>query len=294
MKSSSVGFLVSAILHVGLLMLVVNMSESRIEIPKKAEPIPMTLAMFEPAPNKASHKPEVENLLKPKTPPLSEVKPQPKTKTKTKKTKTKKTKVAKKKHIKKKLKAKPKPKPRPKAKPKPSPKPKRIAKPKPKPKPKPKQKYVPPSHPVVKAKPQPKPPVQRTSQATTNRSAAATSPSTQQAKPVMRSSKAVANNARSAQVEVTYKARLKQLINSHKRYPSRAKRRGKQGKVTVRFTILKNGTIQRVVIAASSGNSSLDKAALKAVKSVSGQLPFPKGIQRSQWVLTVPIVYQLR
>ncbi len=288
MKSSSIGFLVSAILHIGLLMLVVNMSGSQIEIPKKAEPIPLKLAMFEPAPNKASHKPEVENLLKPKAMPLSEVKPQPKTKTKPKTKKTKKTKVAKKKHVKKKLKAKPKPKPRPKAKPKPSPKPKRIAKPKPK------QKYVPPSHPVVKAKPQPKPPVQRTSQATTNRRTAATSPSTQQAKPVMRASKAVANNAQSAQVEVTYKARLKQLINSHKRYPARAKRRGKQGKVTVRFTILKNGTIQRVVIAASSGNSSLDKAALKAVKSVSGQLPFSKGIQRSQWVLTVPIVYQLR
>lgn len=94
--------------------------------------------------------------------------------------------------------------------------------------------------------------------------------------------------------EANYKARLQGMIESMKHYPRRAKRRGKQGRVLVTFTLLPNGVIKNIRLAKSSGNSVLDAAAMAAVRKVSGKLPFPHEITRSQWVLSVPIVYSLR
>lgn len=99
--------------------------------------------------------------------------------------------------------------------------------------------------------------------------------------------------AQIARIEMAYKTRLHQLIGANKRYPKRAKRMGKQGTVRVSFTIVANGLIKNIRIIKSSGNSGLDKAAIKAIKKSSGKLPFSKGINRKQWVITVPITYNL-
>ena len=101
------------------------------------------------------------------------------------------------------------------------------------------------------------------------------------------------NPAQVAHRENAYKTRLHQLIAANKRYPRRAKRMGKQGTVRVTFIILANGLIKNIKILASSGNSGLDQAAIKALKRSSGKLPFPKEINKKQWVITVPITYQL-
>jgi protein TonB len=106
-------------------------------------------------------------------------------------------------------------------------------------------------------------------------------------------SRPASNNAQAGRIKAAYKNRLRQLIVANRRYPKRAKRRGKQGTVLVSFVIFPNGVINNIKIARSSGDPTLDKAALKTVGKISGKLPYPKGINKSQWLLSVPVVYRL-
>jgi len=91
-----------------------------------------------------------------------------------------------------------------------------------------------------------------------------------------------------------YKARLRQLIISKKRYPKRAKKRAQQGQVKVSFNVLPNGTINNIRISKSSNSRTLDNAAIQAIKKSSGKLPFPQGMQKRMFNLSVVLSYVLR
>ena len=62
-------------------------------------------------------------------------------------------------------------------------------------------------------------------------------------------------------------------IESKKKYPAPARARQIEGRVTVRFTIGRNGGVREVKIAKSSRFAMLDDAALRAVRTAS---PFPR------------------
>ncbi|MEQ1968154.1 energy transducer TonB [Xenorhabdus nematophila] len=62
-----------------------------------------------------------------------------------------------------------------------------------------------------------------------------------------------------------YHARLRQEIEHHKEYPRKAKRMKQQGIVIINFTLLKDGTLTAAKVVNSSGNSTLDNAALNAI-----------------------------
>ncbi len=88
---------------------------------------------------------------------------------------------------------------------------------------------------------------------------------------------------------------LRLKIESKKKYPRDAMARQIQGRTIVLFEILQNGKISLTKILKSSGNRSLDKAALKAVNAVS-PLPAPPldlFKTRKQVTLTVTIVFEL-
>lgn len=102
------------------------------------------------------------------------------------------------------------------------------------------------------------------------------------------------NSAHLKKIENTYKNRLRQLIAKNKRYPKRAIRRRNQGTVYVSFVISANGQISQVRAAKSSGYAVLDKAAIKAIKAVSGRLPIPKELKKTQWRISIPVTYKLR
>ncbi|CDG23328.1 conserved protein of unknown function [Xenorhabdus poinarii G6] len=63
-----------------------------------------------------------------------------------------------------------------------------------------------------------------------------------------------------------YRARLRQEIERHKRYPRKAKRMKQQGTVTINFTLSDDGTLTAAKVVNSSGNDALDNAALDAVE----------------------------
>ncbi len=114
------------------------------------------------------------------------------------------------------------------------------------------------------------------------------------AKPQAQITQRVVNQANIVRVELAYKARLRQLIIANKRYPKRAKRRRQQGTANISFLILANGTVTNIKTLKSSGYATLDESAIKAIQKISGKLPFPKELNKKQWLITIPITYRLR
>lgn len=75
-----------------------------------------------------------------------------------------------------------------------------------------------------------------------------------------------------------YISSLRREIERHKRYPSQARRMQHEGHVVVSFSLTSEGRISRVEIEHTSGISSLDNAAIAAVKRVKPIGPKPESV----------------
>ncbi len=87
-----------------------------------------------------------------------------------------------------------------------------------------------------------------------------------------------------------YFALVKGIIESKKRYPEEAKRRGEEGIVVVSFTIDESGKPVNVKLASSSGSPSIDNETLRLIRS----LKFPPPPDGKPINLRVEVEYQLR
>jgi protein TonB len=87
-----------------------------------------------------------------------------------------------------------------------------------------------------------------------------------------------------------YFSLVKGIIESKKRYPEEAKRRGEEGTVVVSFTIDESGNPVNVKLASSSGSSSIDNETLRLIRS----LKFPPPPDGKPINLRVEVEYQLR
>jgi protein TonB len=87
-----------------------------------------------------------------------------------------------------------------------------------------------------------------------------------------------------------YFALVKVIIESEKRYPEEAKRRGEEGTVVVSFTIDESGNPVNVKLASSSGSPSIDNETLRLIRS----LKFPPPPTGKPVNLRVEVEYQLR
>ena len=261
---------ISVLLHLGLPALIF-FSGSQAATPPTVKTLPVSLTMFKPAPTPPPVVVEPVVVAKVEPPP----KPKPKVKAKPK----------------------PKPKPKVKAKPKPKPKPKTKIRKKPKPKPKPLPEPV--IEPIVEQTPveEIEPPIEyQAPQVAVVTPAPAPAPAPVTAVPPVTANPPAQPDfdpGKLALIEASYQTRLRQLIESKKKYPRRAKRLGHQGKVYVSFVVLPDGTIEQVELKEGSGANILDHAAMKTIISLSGTLPFPDEIKRQRWIFTIPISYEL-
>ncbi len=83
---------------------------------------------------------------------------------------------------------------------------------------------------------------------------------------------------------------IRDMVLSNLRYPNIAKRMGWEGTIEVKLVISKSGKLLEYSITKSSGKKHLDKAALKAVKSMYGkELPKPN----SRTTILLPIAFRL-
>ena len=70
-------------------------------------------------------------------------------------------------------------------------------------------------------------------------------------------------------------AKIQQIISNYakKHYPNQAKRRHQQGKVSIKFTYHQNGDVTGLKVTSSSNVASLDEAAIKAIQKTKKHFP---------------------
>ena len=96
------------------------------------------------------------------------------------------------------------------------------------------------------------------------------------------------------EMERAYTNDLLRLIESHKRYPKLARKRGHEGVVMLSFVVQKSGSIAQVAVANSSNHKRLDRAAEKLMERIGQFRPIPQLLGRNQWAFQVPIRYSLQ
>ena len=161
------------------------------------------------------------------------------------------------------------------------PKPKEKEKPKEKPKDKPKKDVKPQEKPINKDLPKGDKNID--SSANVNAKATTTGATNSNAQ--------VAGSGTDTSEMAAYRSAIRREIERHKRYPTRAKMMRKQGKVSVSFNVGPDGSLSGARVTQSSGDESLDNAALEAVNSARPVGARPSGFPSG---LNVPISFTLQ
>jgi len=100
-------------------------------------------------------------------------------------------------------------------------------------------------------------------------------------------------NGREASISEHYLYELKLVIEQNKIYPKPARMAGHEGKVTVAFTILKDGSITDIKLLEACPFSKLNEAAVKLIENIKTFKAIPEELGRDSWSLNVPIQYSL-
>lgn len=85
---------------------------------------------------------------------------------------------------------------------------------------------------------------------------------------------------------------VRRRIESKKEYPIAAQTAELEGRTEVRMTILKDGRLEKVEIAESSGYEILDRAALQSVRNAAPFPPIPKATKRDKIEMGITLVFK--
>jgi protein TonB len=91
-----------------------------------------------------------------------------------------------------------------------------------------------------------------------------------------------------------YSSQMLQWTNRSVRYPSRAERRGDQGRVVLEVEVDRAGNVLSAEVIDSSGHSSLDREAVNAAERASPYPRVPDDLEGATFRTQVPITFQLR
>jgi protein TonB len=282
--SRRIGFLVSGLVHAGLIIVLLMPGASGIEtVAQEEQPLHLSLAMFAPSPLPAPVEevqvptepvePPTEPVRKPERPaePLQQRRQEP--------------------LVEAEAEAEPEPVSRPELLPDPPPEPVAQAESEPPAEPKPRPVHKPPSQPPVAARVRPRDPLSAGQAAPTpaQSDSARLAPPTRP-DPVPRP----ADSARIEATEQAYLARLAALIERHRFYPRMSRRLREQGTVVLRLDLRRDGGFAEVAVSDASGYGRLEEAALETLHKVARFDPIPDVLQRERWSILVPIEYRLR
>lgn len=172
------------------------------------------------------------------------------------------------------------------------PEPKKIKEPeKEKPKPKEKPKEKPKNKPKKEVKPQEKPINKDLPKGDKNIDSSANVNDKASTTSAANSNAQVAGSGTDTSEMAAYRSAIRREIESHKRYPTRAKIMRKQGIVSVSFNVGADGSLSGAKVTKSSGDESLDKAALDAINVSRSVGTRPAGFPSS---LNVQISFTLQ
>ena len=91
-----------------------------------------------------------------------------------------------------------------------------------------------------------------------------------------------------------YSRYIQNKIASSKKYPKKAKRDGREGEVTVQFTVLKSGSIRNLFLVSRTPYDDINKAALNAVRRAAPFPRLPEEIGREFLELELPFRFELK
>jgi protein TonB len=91
-----------------------------------------------------------------------------------------------------------------------------------------------------------------------------------------------------------FKALVLAWIEKHKRYPESARRRGIEGKPTVRFRIDRSGRVLLAELQRETGRRDLDEAAVRTIERADPFPAFPADLTDQTMEFTVPIDFSMR
>lgn len=87
--------------------------------------------------------------------------------------------------------------------------------------------------------------------------------------------------------------KVRNRIKEFQRFPPNVRNLDEGSSTTIRFTLLRNGTIMNPTVSTSSGSRVLDNAALAAVQNAEPYPPFPDEQPANSIRLELPIVFEL-
>lgn len=90
-----------------------------------------------------------------------------------------------------------------------------------------------------------------------------------------------------------YAQRVRAILEREKRYPRRAKARGRQGVVAVAFTVDRQGRVTGAKIKAGSGVTSLDRETMAMLRRADLP-PLPRAIRAGTLSFVMPVTFTLR
>jgi periplasmic protein TonB len=90
-----------------------------------------------------------------------------------------------------------------------------------------------------------------------------------------------------------WRSALSAWLEAHKTYPAEARRRGDEGRATVRFTVERDGQVVAVQLVSGTGSAILDDAVERMLRGA--RLPaFPPGMEQTEVTVTVQIGYRMQ
>jgi TonB family protein len=90
-----------------------------------------------------------------------------------------------------------------------------------------------------------------------------------------------------------YLGTLQALIASAKKYPESARKSGQEGKVTVQFTVMKNGAVKNIQLVSKTNYADLNEEAIEAVKRAAPFSGLPDEIDKPFLDIILPFRFKL-
>ncbi|MCJ8326495.1 MAG: energy transducer TonB [Campylobacterales bacterium] len=94
-------------------------------------------------------------------------------------------------------------------------------------------------------------------------------------------------------IKNAYLTKVRKHIESHKKYPRKAKRLRQEGKVVISFIIKPDGKIHGINLKSKCPYKRLNDAALKILKKIVQFDPIPDELEKNSWKIDIPIQYSL-
>jgi protein TonB len=91
----------------------------------------------------------------------------------------------------------------------------------------------------------------------------------------------------------SYLGQVQRSVEGSKRYPEASRRAGREGKLKIQFTILKNGEVDNVKLLTETPYPNLNREAMAAVKRAAPFTGFPNSIMEQSLKVILPFRFEL-